>query len=396
VIKLNCPCGSGLDINECHRIGIDSNLLRESLKRNIKFDDITKSYRFENIFQPKEMKEHQFTCEILYSIVHTPAGLIVYPLLLTYDKKSIRPLTIDGILPLKDNNNLYTILQCMLTPISSGTILIDMNQAKMNSNKTYKSSCILKVQGNPFSSVFSMENKKGKIALFHHTNEDSKEKIINSKVLKGSRWNFQGTKELDNINYIYLTDLPYINNSFDLMEIGMADKGSKLAVITDDGNVQELTVYRDNPINRTGTLKVWVEAEMIAPNPLILHDIESNIKPGSFGSFSWWELFCPSIYRIPVKNKGELLLEMDSKKKNFFLKRTSDYREMTEFLAGLGGDQESILRLWYEQSAKDVRKNSNITPADNGEIDKDWVEVWSKNASNLTMNLLGNTFSNFA
>lgn len=393
MIKLHCPCGSGLEINKCHVTGIQSNLLRQSLKRNIKFDKQTKSYEFENIFEPREMKEYQFNCKLIYSIVHTPAVIIIYPLLLTCNKKAIRPLTIDGIFRFVDNYKFYTILQCMLTPISSGTILINMQEGKLNSNGTYQSTCILKARGNPFLSVFSMDNKNGKIALYHHTNEDSKEKIINSKMLKGSRWNFQGTKELDNINYIYLTDLPSIDTAFDLMEIGMADKGTKLAIITNKGNARELTVYRDNPINRKGTLKIWVEPEMIAPNPLILHGTGSNIKQGTFGKFSWWEVFCSSIYRIPIKHNGELSLEMDSKKKNFFLRRTSDYNEMTEFLAGFGEDEESILRLWCEQPIKEVRKNSRITPADSGEIDGLWVDTWNKNISNVTLNLMKKFFS---
>jgi len=387
---LYCPCGSGLHKDKCHGTGINSNTLRQSLKRNIKFDDQTKLYQSENIFQPQEMEGYQFNCELIYSKVHTPAGQIIYPLLITYGQKSLRPLTIDGISNYTDNNDYYSIIICMLTPIASCTILINIKEGILNSNKTYQSSCILKVKGNPFSSVFAMENKKGKIALYHHTDDDTKIKIINSKVLKSSIWNFQGTKELDNINYIYLTDLPIIDTAFDLMEIGMSSMGTRLAVVTDKGNVRELVVYRDNPINRKGTLKVWVDPDIIAHNPLILHDTESNIKQGPFGSFSWWELFCPSIYRIPLKYKGELTLDMDKKKKNFFLERTCDYTESTEFLAGFGNDEESILRLWCEQPASEVRKNSSITPADSGQIDKLWVEAWSKNAGELTMSIMNN------
>ncbi|SPF42546.1 hypothetical protein SBF1_2630004 [Candidatus Desulfosporosinus infrequens] len=51
----------------------------------------------------------------------------------------------------------------------------------------------------------------------------------------------------------------------------MANKGTRLGVLTDRGEVQELEIYRDNPLSRCGTLKVWVEPDMLDPNPLILH-----------------------------------------------------------------------------------------------------------------------------
>lgn len=379
---MNCPCGSGVAQENCHN-DVDINHLRQTLKRNIIFNDSSNTITGETIFRPKKFNEYKFDCELLFTFSNTPAGLIVYPLLITNNNKSIRPLTIDGITTFEDFEGKYIIINCMLTPISRGTIHFNIEKCRANIHNTIKVNCDLTSGGDPFSSIFALEHKRHKIALYHHTSEESKEKIISSGVMLGSRWSFQGTNELDYINYIYLTDLPIINDNFDLMDIGMTDKGNRLAVISDFGIIEKLEVYRDNPTNRKASLKIWVEPEILAANPLILHGLESNTTFNEFGRYSWWELFCPSIYRVPIKVKGNLPLESDSKNKNFFLKADADYSEHCEFLAGHGEDRESILRLWCEEPITNVRRETSFTHADFGLIDDFWVDTWDKNLAVL-------------
>jgi len=93
------------------------------------------------------------------------------------------------------------------------------------------------------------------------------------------------------INYICLPDISKIVNSVDLADIGMANKGTRIGYPSDRGDVEYLEVYRDNSSNRSKTIKVWINPDMLSPNPLIFHDIESHTRTSPYAGFLWWEVF---------------------------------------------------------------------------------------------------------
>ena len=61
-----------------------------------------------------------------------------------------------------------------------------------------------------------------RIELFHHTTYDTKQLILDSNKLLGSKWNIQGNKELKNSEHVYFTPLHEIkvNNDLERITIG--------------------------------------------------------------------------------------------------------------------------------------------------------------------------------
>lgn len=63
------------------------------------------------------------------------------------------------------------------------------------------------------------------LKAYHHTNQDSYDKILSSGYLKLSNWNIAGTKSLINIGYVYLTPLDELKYDMDLIQIAMSSLG---------------------------------------------------------------------------------------------------------------------------------------------------------------------------
>ncbi len=176
---------------------------------------------FDRNFTISDFEKKTYNCTVKLVRVFTPAGIILYPLLITLGNKSLRPLTIDGLHFIEEKGILVQVIMGMVTPLADFTIIIvlDRNEPIVGLN-TFK--CEMITRGNPFESVFAIETKKNHIALYHHTNKEAKRAILASKKINASNWNFQGTKTLSHINYIYLTDIKKIERTFELFEIGMA------------------------------------------------------------------------------------------------------------------------------------------------------------------------------
>ncbi|MFK5971127.1 MAG: hypothetical protein QM487_13545 [Candidatus Marithrix sp.] len=342
--------------------------------------------------------KRKIKCKLKYWNAITPAGPIIYPLLLTKNNKSIRPVTIDGLHGTHKEGNITLCVLCMLTPISQGKIIFETKDIKSCSNGYIECECLLESDGNPFESIFAIETKNKKIKLFHHTSEQNAQLIHESSRLKGSKYSLLGTNELTYCNYLYFTDHEIIQDAFDLMDIGMANEGTQIKICTDDGkNIEECKVYREEAGNRTHTLSIWVDPEIISPPPLILHEPNKFSppfilhEPNKFSgdAYSWWEIFHNSIFRVPIKAGSYLPINHISEYE-YILETNDNLLPLEGFNAGHGMDITSMKTLLTEPSPENHPRKNNLTKADSGIIDKMWVETWEKNLSKFAEKILNN------
>lgn len=384
-MSAKCLCGSGKSVQECHGTKQNKRLIRNVIKYDVLGIGSRGKISIGSYFKDQGFEKIKRECIIKFWRVSTPAGEIIYPLLLIEESKAIRPITIDGVNVFEEKGEIILSLFCMLTPISRGFITIDMSTVRSGKNLYLEGECILESNGDPFSSIFAIEHKDNRIKLYHHTASRNKEMIKKSSYLKASKWNLQGTDELIHHHYVYFTDLDFIEDAFDLLQIGMAKTGTSFMLQTDDGSItKECTVYREEPENRDAKLAIWVEPEMIAPNQLILHEPQHEIG----NVFSWWEVFNSSIFRVPVQPKKYLPIEIDNTLNGYKLVQNEYFRPPEGFLAGHGMDMISMLRILSEVCAEDLPREGDPSPADLGQLDPLWIKTWKKNLSEKTLSIL--------
>ena len=137
------------------------------------------------------------------------------------------------------------------------------------------------------------------IALFHHTTEESLARIHESGHVRGSAWNFQGTRELVNVAYAYFTSMSQVTSEADLQNMAMASNGSiPLQLDTNTGGTPDLVldVYRASTRDRTATLGLWIPAESISTPHVWKHE----------GHSVYYEIAHPWIYRIGLRPSHHL------------------------------------------------------------------------------------------
>lgn len=145
------------------------------------------------------------------------------------------------------------------------------------------------------------------LRLFHHTYEAAAESIISSGEFRSSLWNFQGTRKLRNIAYVYFTDLEAIRSDQDLADIAMSPK-RRLYLMRDGAaappalppnwkdttlanDVLELEVYWSAPEKRDSRIGLFVDADLLSPSHMLRHE----------GFSVWREMILPSVYRVGVE-----------------------------------------------------------------------------------------------
>ena len=132
------------------------------------------------------------------------------------------------------------------------------------------------------------------IHLYHHTLSATKELILGSSNYRGSQWNLQGPKKLENICYAYFTSLDVITKPSDLKMIAMANDGKLQMIMDVSREVVEITVYRESTENRTATLQQLIDTTIIPNNHIWMHTHDTN------GTI-YYELCSPFIYRIGLQ-----------------------------------------------------------------------------------------------
>lgn len=145
------------------------------------------------------------------------------------------------------------------------------------------------------------------ITVFHHTTAETVGLIKDSGHFRGSEWNIQGTRKLENVCYPYFTTLPRIRFDADLERIAMSSRGCVELLGTGLPPVRlSLPVYRENTQNRTSTLKVRLPVGLISPVHLRLFDPDVSYEP------SYYEVVQPEIVRVGL-NPGAVLKFSGSK-----------------------------------------------------------------------------------
>ena len=224
------------------------------------------------------------------------------------------------------------------------------------------------------------------IYLYHHTTIETKKLITESNFLLGSKWNFQGTKELKNVNFIYFTCINKIEKPKDLELIAMSSNG-EIYLTTDDfivppiiskdellskfsQNVTRLKVYRESTKNRTATLKFAVNTTNLWSPNLWFH----NPKQG----FPYYEVCNPYINRlgiesgssVEIKENATVSTEEASKQSYLVIGGCSstkgleapyDEEETKEiFKIEPLYEKINILKFWFEYGNRDLFSRKSI------------------------------------
>lgn len=138
------------------------------------------------------------------------------------------------------------------------------------------------------------------LRLYHHTAPATLPLIRQSGHVRGSAWNYQGTRELTNVAYAYLTNLEQVTTERDLRSIAMASSGRLPLLLDTNPNAQRpdlvLEVYRGSTLDRQATLRLWVPAEFISTPHIWQHG----------GRSVTYEIVHPWIYRIGLQPDSHL------------------------------------------------------------------------------------------
>jgi len=132
--------------------------------------------------------------------------------------------------------------------------------------------------------------------LFHHTTNEAAEAIRKSGHFRGSAWNIQGTRELQNVAYAYFTSLSRVASEEDLAKIAMASSGFIGLRRTNAVSVSDafqLQVYRQSTLDRTAALEASVPASLVATQHVYRH--------APRGHAVYYEACHPDIYRVGLQ-----------------------------------------------------------------------------------------------
>ena len=199
------------------------------------------------------------------------------------------------------------------------------------------------------------------LRLFHHTNLRAKEGILKSSTFWISSWNIQGTKQLSNIAYLYLTPLDRIICEEDLQEIAMSSV--EFVPLRLDQNMTNfpnelLRVYRESTSNRRHSIACWARADFLASQHIYRH--------APVHGAVYYEIVCPFIQRVGG-NVGSVI-----KVKRNTLSPVSP----KQFEYVVVGDASSLegLRAPYEEE-----ETNEIWKIDSASGNREIISHWSAN-----------------
>ncbi|MBA4613887.1 hypothetical protein H1W37_19690 [Stappia taiwanensis] len=201
------------------------------------------------------------------------------------------------------------------------------------------------------------------LRLFHITNPKAFAGIVGSKELHSSRWNLQGTRELSNVAYVYLTSLDAIKTEEDLRRIAMSSDGMIRFQTTSSRlreETLELTVYRENTTGRTARLQVNVASSLLAPPHLMIH------RP--LGDHAYYEVTGPEIYRVGVQPGAALTYANGV--------GTIDEATLKRFEYVVVGDASSVEGLAAPYDEEETKQVVHVENLDDG---LDLFEFWQTN-----------------
>lgn len=160
------------------------------------------------------------------------------------------------------------------------------------------------------SGVYLEEENNILLNLFHHTNDPGFDGITESNSLWSSRWNYRGSKECLNFNFVYFTHIPEIKYDSDLITVAMSKDGNMDYFIDSfivpksvPANYREVykdyiytaQVYRSTSSDRNCTIELSVPIEFIDAKHLYLHHQ---------GRGFFYEVCFPYIHRVKTQPKS--------------------------------------------------------------------------------------------
>lgn len=191
------------------------------------------------------------------------------------------------------------------------------------------------------------------IRLFHHTNLRAKKGILKSSQFWTSTWNIQGTKQLSNIAYLYLTPLDKIVCEEDLREIAMSSvEFIPLRIDQNTTNIPDelLRVYRENTSNRNHSITCWVRADSMAAQHIYRHTPTCEAV--------YYEVVCPFIQRIgsnigtAIEIQNKTLIPTSPKQFDYVV--VGDATSLEGLRAPY--DEEDTTHIWKIDSASESRE----------------------------------------
>jgi len=209
------------------------------------------------------------------------------------------------------------------------------------------------------------------IKLYHHTSKENLSKILESGYLMGSRWNIQGNKILENINYIYLTPLDKISKNNDLVEIAMSSN-EKIHLMVDDfiqptivfenweeqyrDYVATLKVYKENVGGRQHSIPFMVDTSIISTQHILKHS--------PLGQNPYYEISRPFISRIGVHPESNLKFKL-GKKYNLFYGYEDIVKKNEYVIVGDARYIEGLVAPFDEENTRHILKIERLNGEDN-------------------------------
>lgn len=203
------------------------------------------------------------------------------------------------------------------------------------------------------------------LQLFHHTADETLKLIQESGHVRGSRWNFQGTKKLKNVQYAYFTSLRKIGSIIDLQQIAMASSGLLYMLLDNHAppaGMVPIEVYRESTTNRTATLTLWVPDEILATQHLWRHEqVEAT------GIF--YEVALPAVFRVGLVPGSVLPFASES--------AMADVGALKRFDYAIVGDASAHLGITAPYNEEDTASICKIERTGN----EDFLGFWKKHAN---------------
>ncbi len=289
-------------------------------------------------------------------LVHFEWGSFIVPDLIIINNYYFRPFTLDNCLlhEISDNHIIASII-CNLSCDVSIRIEIE-SSALIEMLPDYSQVFAIKIFGPKRKLLYlavlgdaCIQNTGITIRLFHHTNLDAKNNIRASRRLWSSRWNLQGSAEVEERSFVYLTPLPRINNTGDMIKIGMhpneiirfqldQNRDNKLE------HIVEVPVLKRNISRLSEALKIWIDWRFITPTHFFLHS--GRLQPN--GLANWHEAVMPWIFRIPM----EISAILDIGTHNNPITSIPKFVPLTYFIEGIAFEKEGLLAPLKENRAE--------------------------------------------
>lgn len=181
------------------------------------------------------------------------------------------------------------------------------------------------------------------IRLYHHTTNDVKLLIEDSKHYLGSVWNYQGTKKLESVCFAYFTSLDAIKQDQDLIQIAMASEETLYVMKDISQEIIPVKVYRETTLNRKATLSQLIDSTILMSNPILRHTQDDL-------SYVYYERSNPFIYRVGLKPKTTLPFESG------IIKRTENVVTSDFIILGDATTTDGLLAIFDEENTKEIFK----------------------------------------